>query len=51
LNLQHFGEEIRFEIDSGLLAMAGIATRVESAESDRGSFAGLYTVVILLFFA
>ena len=51
LNLQHFGEEIRFEIDSGLLAMAGIATRVESAESDRGSFAGLYTVVILLSFA
>ena len=34
VNLDHFGEEIRFENDSGLLAMAGIiATRAESAEA------------------
>ena len=33
-NLDHFGEEIRFENDSVLLAMAGIiATRAESAEA------------------
>jgi len=33
VNLDHFGEEIRFENDSVLLAMAGIiATRAESAE-------------------
>jgi hypothetical protein len=34
VNLDHFGEEIRFENDSVLLAMAGIiATRAESAEA------------------
>ena len=33
-NLDHFGEEIRFENDSVLLAMVGIiATRAESAEA------------------
>ena len=33
-NLDHFGEEFRFENDSVLLAMAGIiATRAESAEA------------------
>jgi hypothetical protein len=33
VNLDHFGEEIRFENDSVLLAMAGIiATRADSAE-------------------
>ena len=34
VNLDHFGEEIRFENDSVLLAMVGIiATRAESAEA------------------
>ena len=34
INLDHFGEEIRFENDSVLLAMVGIiATRAESAEA------------------
>tara|TARA_B100000513_G_scaffold145885_1_gene67424 strand:+ start:1546 stop:1692 length:147 start_codon:yes stop_codon:yes gene_type:complete len=34
LQQQHFGEEVRFENDSVLLAMAGIiATRAESAEA------------------
>ena len=34
VNLEHFGEEIRFQNDSVLLAMAGIiATRAESAEA------------------
>ena len=34
VNLDHFGEEIRFEIYSVLLAMAGIiVTRAESAEA------------------
>ena len=34
VNLDHFGEEIRFENDSVLLAMAGIiATRAELAEA------------------
>jgi len=34
VNLDHFGEEIRFENDSALLAMVGIiATRAESAEA------------------
>jgi len=33
-SLDHFGEEIRFENDSVLLAMVGIiATRAESAEA------------------
>jgi hypothetical protein len=34
VHLDHFGEEIRFENDSVLLAMAGIiATRAELAEA------------------
>jgi hypothetical protein len=34
VNLEHYGEEIRFENNSVLLAMAGIiATRVETAEA------------------
>jgi len=34
VNLDHFGEEIRFENDSVLLAMVGIiAARAESAEA------------------
>ena len=34
VNLDHFGEEIRFENDSVLLAMVGIiATRAESVEA------------------
>ena len=56
VNLDHFGEEIRFENDSVLLAIVGIiATRAESARklliSDGGSFAGLYSHFLVVFFA
>ena len=53
MNLDHFGEEIRFEIYSVLLAMAGIiATRAESAEAAQATGAVLqaYTVMFRWFF-
>ena len=48
-----FGEEIRFENDSVLLAMAGIiATRAESVEAAQATGAALraYTVIFCCFF-
>ena len=53
VSLDHFGEEIRFEIYSVLLAMAGIiATRAESAEAAQATGAVLqaYTVMFRWFF-
>ena len=52
-NLDHFGEEIRFENDSVLLAMAGIiATRAESAEAAlaTGAVSQAYIVIFLVVF-
>ena len=57
VNLEHFCEEIRFEYDSVLVAMAGIiatpnAHRIGgSCLSDRGSFAALYSHFLVVLFA
>ena len=53
VHLDHFGEEIRFENDSVLLAMAGIiATRAESVEAAlaTGSVSQAYTVIFWMCF-